>query len=517
MTMLLAGLAASTLLSEDAACIAAGLLIQQGAISASEGVAACAAGIYAGDALLWAVGRTLRVCGRAGTNAWGSAGRNVWGRALALPVGSVDSPSAIVASRFIPGTRLPLYLAAGAIGNDPRSFFLWTLLAVLVWTPLIVLGTSTSLVFGGALLALVHVARCVEWPRVWGRVCARLDRWRRWEFWPSWVLYTPVAVHVARLALKHGGVSTLTAANPAIAEGGFVGESKSAILAQLPACWTLRADLIQPGGTEARLEDLRHLVELGHYELPIVLKPDVGQRGAGVRLVRSLDDARVYFREQPRSVLVQQFHAGPFEAGIFYYRRPGEGSGHIFSVTDKRFPAVTGDGRSTVENLIWGHPRYRLQASVFLERHAAQLQRVLADGECMPLALAGNHCQGTMFLDGGHLITPALERRIDDIARSMAGFHIGRFDVRYASVDAFKRGEDLAIVELNGVTSESTNIYDPSFSLIEAWRVLFQQWTLTFEIGAANRERGHVPAAARRLLRLSLEHLRNTPAIPVSS
>lgn len=499
--MLLLGLAASTLLSEDAACVAAGLLIYQGRISPVEGVAACAIGIYAGDALLWLVGRLMRV----------------WGRALALPTGAVDTPLAILASRFVPGTRLPMYLAAGAFGANPRSFFLWTFVAVLLWTPLVVLGTSATLVAGIGVIGAVHLARRVNWTRAWPRVRARLARWRRWEFWPSAILYAPVVAHIVRLAITHRGLATLSAANPGIPEGGFVGESKSAILAQLPRRWTLRAHLIGEGGTEARLDDLRQLVELGEHQFPLVLKPDAGQRGIGVRLVSSLDEARAYFETQPGAIVVQRFHPGPFEAGIFYCRRPGDRRGRIFSLTDKRFPILTGDGRSTLEDLIWAHPRYRLQASIFLRRHAGEAQRVLADGERFQLALAGNHAQGTMFVDGARLVTPALEQRIDEVASYMRGFYIGRFDVRYADLERFCRGEDLAIVELNGVTSEATHIYDPQLTLWNAWRVLCEQWTLIFEIGAANRKRGHVPVSARRLLSLSLQHLRDTPAVPLAS
>jgi hypothetical protein len=425
----------------------------------------------------------------------------------------VDSATAILASRFIPGTRLPLHLAAGALGKRPSRYFLWALIAVLIWTPLIVLGASSSLVAGAAVLMGVRLLQRVRWTHL----RARLDRWRRWEFWPAVVLYLPVALHVARLAVKHGGLGTLSAANPSIPDGGFVGESKAEILAQLPPEWTLRAVLVPGGGTEARLEDVRQLIELNEFVFPVVMKPDAGQRGSGVRVIRSLDEARAYLLEQPGDVLVQQFHPGPYEAGIFYYRVPGVEHGRIFSITDKRFPVVTGDGRSTLEDLIWAHPRYRLQARVFLKRHTSERARVLDRGERFTLAVAGNHCQGTMFLDGRHLVTPALERRVDAIARSMPGFFIGRFDVRYSSVDAFRRGEDLAIIELNGVTSESTNIYDPSYSLLRAWRVLCRQWTLIFEIGAANRARGHTSASSRRLLTLSFRHLLNAPVAVRSS
>jgi len=48
----------------------------------------------------------------------------------------------------------------------------------------------------------------------------------------------------------------------------------------------------------------------------------------------------------------------------------------------------------------------------------------------------------------------------------------------------------MKIVELNGVTSEATHIYDPKLSLFGAYRVLFEQWRIAFEIGYLNRTRG---------------------------
>jgi len=516
MTLLLIGLAASTLLSEDAACLAAGVLVRQQHVPAWAGVGACAVGIYLGDALLWWAGRALRRLERSTpARAFTKLARLV-PRRQALE-SAVDSPAAILASRFIPGSRLPLYVAAGACGQRPRRFFLWTFIAVLVWAPLIVLGTASSLLGGLALLGMARLSSRISWRRLWIRTSARLDRWRRWEFWPSAILYAPVAAHLLRLAMRHGGLGTMSAANPGIPEGGFVGESKSAILARLAGPGTLVSVRIDEGGTEARLADVRQLIEAGDFELPIVLKPDAGQRGVGVRLVRSLDEARSYFAQQPGPAVMQPYHPGPYEAGVFYYRRPGEARGRIFSITDKRFPVIVGDGHSTLEDLIWHHPRYRLQAHVFLARYAALREYVVPAGEPFGLGMAGNHAQGALFLDGAHLWTPALEARIDEIARRMPGFYIGRFDIRYADPDAFRRGEDLAVVELNGVTSESTNIYDPSSSLWKAWGVLCRQWTLVFEIGAANRARGCTPATARRLLHLALEHLRATPPVPLAS
>ena len=61
-------------------------------------------------------------------------------------------------------------------------------------------------------------------------------------------------------------------------------------------------------------------------------------------------------------------------------------------------------------------------------------------------------------------------------------------------------GSNLKIIELNGVTSEATHIYDPKLSLFDAYRVLFRQWRIAFEIGDLNRGRGIRPASGGELL-----------------
>ena len=111
------------------------------------------------------------------------------------------------------------------------------------------------------------------------------------------------------------------------------------------------------------------------------------------------------------------------------------------------------------------------------------------------------------FRDGAHLMTPQLEQAIDELARSFDGFYFGRFDIRYSDVDRFRAGEDLCVIELNGITSESTNIYDPTWSLVRAHRTLFRQWSLLFQIGEKNRRRGQVPSPAGALVREIRSHL----------
>jgi hypothetical protein len=365
-------------------------------------------------------------------------------------------------------------------------------------------------------LALLRVVRGLGSRPSRIRVSAWFARWSRWEFWPMWLFYPPVGVWIVLLAVRYRGLATVTAANPGMPDGGTVGESKVDILEELPAQWTIPFVAVEEGALTDRVRRLTEHANEANWRFPLVLKPDVGQRGVGVRLASTVEEVEAYLSSQTGRVLAQPYHEGPFEAGVFYYRLPDWPRGRILSITDKQFPLIIGDGRSTVEELIWKHPRYRMQADIFLRRHRDIVTRVLALDERMQLAIAGNHAQGTLFRDGRHLLTPALERRIDEIARAYPGFFVGRFDIRYRDVDEFKAGKDIGIVELNGATAESTNIYDPDGSLRDAYRQLFHQWSIVFAIGAANRRRGAPVTSVPRLLALMRAHFTQSVAFGLS-
>jgi len=108
------------------------------------------------------------------------------------------------------------------------------------------------------------------------------------------------------------------------------------------------------------------------------------------------------------------------------------------------------------------------------------------------------------------LITPALEEEFDRISQCYAGFHFGRYDVRVPSVEDLKAGRGLSILELNGLTSESTHIYDPRHSVFYGWKTIMQQWKSAFEISAVNRASGCRPDSYRVLLGVMYEWIRDT-------
>ena len=526
MLITIALLMVGTLASEDLTCVTTGQLIGRGTLHPLVGLLGCALGIFLGDMGLWLIGALLGQ--RALATAW-VARRVPESRVRSLRDWfDRNTAAAVVGARFLPGTRLPMYLAAGALRQRAGRFALWTFVAALLWTPAVVLlvafvGEAFVMRFLGrswltlatsvvASIALLRISALSTTEIGRAKIISRISRIWRWEFWPTWLFYAPLVPWIAWLSLRHRGFTTITAANPGIPHGGgFVGESKFQILTNL------RHPNVSPSAIiDAQVPDFDAIAAQWAWHYPLILKPDIGERGGGVKLARSRGDAIMHLERASGAVVIQPYHPGPFEAGIFYYRIPGDASGRIFSITDKVFSDLVGDGIATFEQLIWRHPRYRMQAQTFLARHAAQRDRVLARGERARLAMAGNHCQGTMFLDGSHLITPELERKIDEIARTFDGFYFGWFDVRYSDVEAFKRGQDLTVIELNGVTSESTNIYDPGHSLLGAYRTLMRQWSILFQIGAANRRRGTRPSRFIDLAREVLVYLRRSGAVRLS-
>ncbi|MBM3774139.1 MAG: hypothetical protein FJW37_03160 [Acidobacteria bacterium] len=545
MTWQLLGLAAATLVSEDLACIAAGLLIAQGKIGFLPGVLACLAGIFIGDLLLFLSGRLAR--------RFGVLKKLVAQEKLERASAWLARRGAVVVllSRFTPGLRLPTYFAAGLLRTATVWFALYLLLACSIWTPLLVGSTAvfgeqalrSSLDRGGlwarqgvalagaavaaALLArqlpglllslrgrrMLHTERLtVQWSHAG---CGSRQRRKKrpwlligfarrkveWEFWPPWLAYLPLAPYLLFLAAKHRSLTLFTAANPGIRSGGFVGESKSEILDHLRGVEGAVAEygVIRAGG-ESRLEQARRLLAKHGFDFPIVLKPDVGERGRGVAVILSEAEMERYLEKTNADTIIQRHVAG-VEFGVFYHRYPGQPAGTISSITEKRFPEVMGDGSSTLEELILADARAACMAAAYRSASRRPLASVPARGERVRLVEIGSHCRGAIFLDAGHLKTPALEAAVDRMAQAHPAFYFGRFDVRAASVEAFQSGS-FQVIELNGVSGEAAHVYDPAVSLREAYRVLYRHWRIAFEIGSRNRARGAAPMRLGELVKL---------------
>lgn len=312
-----------------------------------------------------------------------------------------------------------------------------------------------------------------------------------------WRFYPPIVLYVLYLGVRYRSFTLFTAANPGIDLGGIVGESKTDILSRLSAHSSYVATFaaIEPGkNTAQRVDQVTQFMEEASLTYPIILKPDMGERGKEVAKVHNVQEVSAYLQSHTTPTIAQAYAPG-HEFGVFYYRYPDASEGKLFSITDKQFPRVTGNGKHNLRRLIMDDDRAVCMAKHYFKANQERLFEVPAAGEEVKLIDIGTHSRGSVFLDGSAVETPALAAAMDKISKSFEGFYFGRFDIRTPSIEDFRRGENFKIVELNGVTSEATHIYDPKHSLFEAYRILRAQWRIAFEIGDQNRQRGIKPAS----------------------
>ncbi|MBY0468158.1 MAG: hypothetical protein K2Q07_04175 [Burkholderiaceae bacterium] len=345
------------------------------------------------------------------------------------------------------------------------------------------------------------------------------------EFWPMWAFYPPIFLYAGWQMLRYRGVLLPTVANPSFPGGGFFGESKADILAlamkHVPQ-WVAPFIRVERPAAPISVEQERDAalaaLAVSGLELPVVAKPDLGCRGAGVKLVRTPGDLKGYLAAFPpgATLLLQQLVPFEGEAGIFYCRRPGQSRGRIVSITLKYFPYVMGDGRRTLRELIVADPRAGRLSRLYFKRHTERLDTVPPAGEAIRLAFAGSHSRGAIFRNGTHLVTPEMEACFDEIAQRLPEFHFGRFDVRFEEFTDLQAGCGFTIVEVNGAGAESTHIWDRRTGLLEAWRDLMRQYHWLFEIGAANRARGFAPMSLADFMRAYRREKFLTPHYPAT-
>ncbi|MBE7210385.1 MAG: D-alanine--D-alanine ligase [Gluconacetobacter diazotrophicus] len=323
------------------------------------------------------------------------------------------------------------------------------------------------------------------------------------EFWPGWLFYIPTVTAWLLMGARYRGFSLPTAANPHVEAGGLCGERKASILDQ---AGPLARAAIAPYCTMTTGADdlalaLRRIAEAG-LALPLVVKPNIGCNGNGVRLVRDEAALAAALAAFSRGVelVIQRLVEDEHEAGLFYVRMPDEPRGRLTSLTLKRAPFVTGDGVSTLKELVMADPRYGSVPDIYLPRLHDRLDEVLPPGERFRLVFAGNHCKGSVFENGTALVTPALEARVDAILRDLPDFHFGRVDVKFDSLARLRDGDGFTVIEINGVGSEATHIWDPSTTLRDAYLDQFRHYRDAFLIGRAMRKKGFRPTRPFELL-----------------
>lgn len=312
-----------------------------------------------------------------------------------------------------------------------------------------------------------------------------------WEYWNSWFFYIPNIPYAFYLIFKAKNLVFFSAANPGIKSSGNGSESKFETLQLIPEELKPKSILHKRG--ENFEKTIKNILEK-NILFPVIAKPDVGFRGLLVKKIETEIDLKKYIQNFDVDFIIQEFIDYKNECGIFYSRNPKEKNGLISSITLKKFLSVIGDGTSTIQELVKLDKRANLYKELIFESHQENLNLILEKNKEIQLSVIGNHCKGTQFINGNHLITHKLTAAFDELNGKIPGWFYGRIDIKYDTFSALENGKNFKILEINGIISEPTHIYDAqSSTYFEALKSIRTHWKILFEISMANHKIYKIP------------------------
>ncbi|MEP2025332.1 MAG: hypothetical protein ABJH98_00280 [Reichenbachiella sp.] len=309
----------------------------------------------------------------------------------------------------------------------------------------------------------------------------------RWEFWPFSVFYFPVLFYWVWLSFKARSFFFFTASNPSITFGGMLGESKDEIFKLIPKQYIPKTYKLD---ASVDLKSFLERLQIEEISYPFILKPDIGERGWMVGLIKTEKDLTDYLNHIQVDFLVQEYVSYDVELGVFYYQYPNCDHGTVSSIVMKDMLSVIGDGQRNVASLMEDDARSKMHIETLRNKKAELLNQIPFKGEKVEINSIGNHSRGTTFLNGNHLINERLIKVFNDVSSQIDGFYFGRYDLRCRSVEDLYNGAHFKILELNGAGAEPAHIYHPGFSLIQAYKDIIHHLQVLADISILNKKNG---------------------------
>ena len=350
-----------------------------------------------------------------------------------------------------------------------------------------------QLVFNNPVSNLLHLASKGHFKRVAIKNSTFFIKLFNWEYWPMSITNIPVGLIYLWFAIRARNPFFFTTVNPVIETGGLFGESKINILNRIPKK-VLPITVFVKKETDFQAIVLK--LNVAKLSYPIIAKPDVGERGTLVSKIKSEQELKAYWNKNKIDFLIQEFVGLPLEWAVMNHRFPNSKVGKITSICVKEPLKVVGDGFSSVRELMDDYPRARFQLERFEKEFPNILTQIPKNEEVILLEPIGNHCRGTMFLNGNDLIDEELTASFNEVAFQMADIFYGRFDIKCASLEAAKKGE-FKILEYNGVGAEPAHIYDPSYPLLKKYRDVYRHWKIIYKIYKIQKKKGVKPMTLR--------------------
>jgi len=284
----------------------------------------------------------------------------------------------------------------------------------------------------------------------------KLHKVFNYEYWP-WYMWHGLALpmHIYN-AFKCKTAVYFTVLNPAMGvSGGFFGDSKLNIGKIIPSPYRLKEIMLDG------YENIEQQLANNGLKFPVVFKPDAGERGIGVVIITSNQEIKPYFNQfgdGGYGIIAQEYCKSLNEYGIFVIKHPKKGW-FISGITGKISMHIVGDGKSSLGLLLSKKCRYKMQIPRLQEEQKFDLNKVYTEGEVVVIEKVLNHRLGTQFTNETSHLDTYFYDAFATIVKDFEGFNYGRFDIKAESIEQIKLG-NFKVIELNGVASEPTIIYD---------------------------------------------------------
>lgn len=308
----------------------------------------------------------------------------------------------------------------------------------------------------------------------------------QWEYWPSYLYYLPLFPFFLKKTISAKSLVYFSVTNPALFLSGNGTESKYQTLQILPEKFVPKSILIPKNSP---INKVLQQCKANDIAFPCIMKPDIGFRGYMVKKIENEQMIENYLSKFPFDMIIQEYIDYKNEIGVFYHRLPSSNKGQITSITLKKYLKIFGDGESSLEALITKDARASLYIDLLRNIHHKNLKKIFPKGEEIVLTEIGNHSKGTQFLNGNHLINEKLTVLIDEISLRTKGWYYGRMDIKYDNFEDLVNGKRFKILEVNGIISEPTHMYDathPEAGFLTAIKTIKQHWSIIDKIAKMN-------------------------------
>jgi hypothetical protein len=264
-------------------------------------------------------------------------------------------------------------------------------------------------------------------------------------------VYIPIYLQLGRLCLRYKRKPTiLWKVNPNFPYGGLICP-KSFIVEKFlqkkenNAYFTKTLAIPVSDTLSARINRVQAFIQEEHVAYPLILKPDDGVGGVGLKFVHNKKALESALREIKKDYVAQEYVSWQNEFSIFFIKHPSQKKGKIRSLTR----------RSTTKK--------------------AEEPELIIPGRKIV-------CE-----DESNLITAKITNIFNEIS-NIPWFYFGRFDIRVKDVQKFlTEGKDFTILEVNvWAHSIALHAFDVRYGWTKRYRIFFDQLRYAFQIADQN-------------------------------